>query len=59
MMMRLLAASALTIGLATSALAQSAETTSGSHRNWLFETKTRSPSIATPRPALPAAMRQA
>ncbi|BCG94353.1 hypothetical protein [Mesorhizobium sp. 131-2-1] len=35
-MMKILAASALTIGLAASAMAQSAETTSGSHRSWLF-----------------------
>lgn len=36
MIMKILAASALTIGLATSALAQSAEATSDSHHNWLF-----------------------
>jgi len=36
MMMKILAASVLTIGLATSAMAQSAENTSGSHHSWLF-----------------------
>ncbi|MFD1983195.1 hypothetical protein ACFSOZ_10990 [Mesorhizobium newzealandense] len=36
MVTKLLAASVLTIGLATSAMAQSSDSTNSSHHNWLF-----------------------